>query len=59
MVGRELFIFLFVLGLVLFNWPFLMIFSPTLPYFMFIAWGVFILAIALIGYFNAPRNKGG
>ena len=48
MAGKELFIFLFALGLVLFDWPFLVIFRASLPVYMFVVWGGFIAALALV-----------
>lgn len=40
---NELPIFLFIVGLVLFNWPILTIFSSALPFYLFAAWFGFIL----------------
>ena len=54
--GRELWTFLFLSGILVFNWPFLEIFSPFLPYYLFGAWGVFIIAVSL---FIASRKKNG
>lgn len=57
--GREFFIFLFALGLVLFNWPFLTIFHGGISYYMFALWGGFILAIALVAARIAAKGPGG
>ncbi len=45
MNNRELWIFLFLLGTLLLNWPFLDIFGLSLPYYLFGFWGLFILAV--------------
>jgi hypothetical protein len=56
MVGREIWAFLFLLGILLFNWPSLEIFSAFLPYYLFVAWGVFILALGL--FISSLEKKG-
>jgi len=48
MASRELWVFLFFLGVLLFNWPLLKIFGFSLPYYLFTVWGIFIAATALI-----------
>lgn len=48
MKNRELIPFLFIFGVLFFNWPFLDIFSLSLPYYLFGAWGLFILLVGLI-----------
>ena len=45
---RELWFFLFLLGTLLFNWPFLSMFSLSLPLYLFGLWGVFILVIRIL-----------
>lgn len=40
--------FLFFMGMLLFNWPFLRIFSLSLPYYLFITWGAFIFATGIL-----------
>ncbi len=47
MDNRELWAFLFILGTILLNWPFLDIFSLSLPYYLFGVWGLFIIAVGL------------
>ena len=53
--GKDLFVFLFVLGGLLLNWPFLVIFEVTLPYYLFGMWGVLIL---LIGVVISVKTRG-
>jgi len=55
---RDIWIALFVLGLLLFQWPFLSIFSQKLPYYLFIAWLVFIGLIYLASR-SSDREDGG
>lgn len=45
---RELWLFIFLLGTILFNWPFLSIFSLSLPFYLFGLWGIFILVIHIL-----------
>ena len=51
----ERWIFLFVLGLLVFNWPFLTIFEGSHPVILFACWGGFIAVIIL---FSLSRNRG-
>ncbi len=48
MDNRELWPFLFVVGVLIFNWPFLDIFGLALPYYLFGIWGSFIILIGLL-----------
>jgi hypothetical protein len=48
MGNKEIWLFLFFLGVLLFNWPFLSIFGGSLPYYLFIMWGVFIAGAGAI-----------
>ncbi|TAN39130.1 MAG: hypothetical protein EPN25_12385 [Nitrospirae bacterium] len=57
MVGRELWAFLFMIGFLVFNWPFLEIFSDFLPYFLFGVWGVFITAVYLVIQVTERKGK--
>jgi hypothetical protein len=51
----ERWIFLFVLGLLVFNWPFLTIFEDSHPVALFACWGIFIAVVAV---FSLTRKKG-
>ena len=55
---RDIWIFLFLLGLVLFCGPFLSIFRDTLACYLFIIWFVFIGLIFLISI-SSEREDGG
>lgn len=48
MNSKELLPFFFLIGMLLFNWPFLDIFSMSLPYYLFGAWALFILAVGIL-----------
>jgi hypothetical protein len=55
---RDIWIALFLLGLLLFEWPFLKIFSHKLPYYLFIVWFLFIGLIYLASR-STDRDDGG
>ena len=54
MKNRELWVFLFLMGAILFNWPFLSIFSQWLPVYLFGLWAAFI---AVMGLFITRTHK--
>jgi hypothetical protein len=56
MNGKERWAFLFLLGLLLFNWPFLEIFANALPYYLFGCWGLYILVVKLL--MTALQRRG-
>jgi hypothetical protein len=45
----DIWIFLFALGVILFNWPFLTVFEGSLALGFFVLWGAFIAVAALLG----------
>jgi hypothetical protein len=47
MNSKELWPFLFLIGIFLFNWPFLAIFGLSLPEYLFGVWGIFIILIGV------------
>jgi hypothetical protein len=53
----ESWLFLFLLGTLLFNWPFLSIFSLSLPMYLFGLWAIFILVIRI--FIRSSNNQGG
>jgi hypothetical protein len=55
---RDIWIALFALGLLLFGWPFLNIFHDLLPYYLFLAWLLFIGLIYLASR-SSDREDGG
>ncbi len=54
MKNKELWPFLFCLFTLLLNWPFLDIFSLSLPYYLFGVWGLLIVAV---GYFVRKEDR--
>ncbi len=58
MNSRELLPFLFLIGMLLFNWPLLDIFGMSLPYYLFGAWGLFIIVVGLLITVTRKENKG-
>ena len=57
MGNKELWFFLFFFGVFLFNWPFLEIFEHSLPYYLFIVWGAFIVVVVAV--IRKMNNKQG
>lgn len=55
---RDVWIFLFLLGILLFGWPFLTIFRDVLMYYLFVIWLAFITLIYLASKFS-ERGDGG
>ncbi len=47
-MNKEIWFFIFFLGLLFFNWPVLEIFRLSLPYYLFIAWAIFIAITGLL-----------
>ena len=57
MKNREFWVFLFFLGTILFNWPFLDIFSLVLPYYFFGLWSLFILLVATVATLKESKGR--
>jgi hypothetical protein len=55
---RDIWVFLFGLGVLLFNGPFLSLFRDSLTYYLFIIWLVFIGLIFLASNYS-KREDGG
>ncbi|MBI5640542.1 MAG: hypothetical protein HZA17_08965 [Nitrospirae bacterium] len=47
MNSKEFWPFLFFIGTLLFNWPFLVIFGLSLPEYLFGVWGIFIIVTGI------------
>jgi len=58
MKNREFWVFLFFLGTLLFNWPFLDIFSLVLPYYFFGVWSLFILLVCIVATLKETKDRG-
>ncbi len=55
-MSKEIWPFLFALGLLFLNWPFLDIFSLYLPRYLFGFWALFIVTVAMITFFKKPEK---
>ena len=56
---KDIWIFLFSIGTLLFGWPFLYIVHDNLIYYLFVAWFVFIGLIFLASNYSKRENGGG
>ncbi|MBI5074135.1 MAG: hypothetical protein HZB62_03030 [Nitrospirae bacterium] len=57
MKKKEFWVFLFFLGVLLFNWPFLDIFSLVLPYYLFGVWSLFILVVSIVATLRETKGR--
>ena len=57
MTSKEIWAFLFLLGLKFFNWPFLSIFGSALPYALYGMWAALILAIAVFSAIEGRQDS--
>jgi hypothetical protein len=55
---RDIWYFIFALGVILFTWPILSIFKDSLPAYFFIIWLVYIIII-FITTKSSKREDGG
>ena len=58
MRNNEIWPFLFILGLLFLNWPFLELFKAYLPYYFFVVWGLFILIVGLLVNRVTGKKRG-
>jgi hypothetical protein len=54
---KDVWIFLFAIGVLLFSWPIMSIFRDGLPTYLFVIWLVFILLIFVTSIVS--KRKGG
>lgn len=59
MKNKEVWPFIFLLGLLFFNWPLMDIFEPVLPYYLYTVWILFILGIGLLATIRIRTDKNG
>lgn len=59
MEKKEIWIFIFIVGLLGINWPFLEIFHPNEIAYLFIFWLVFIILIVLGAYKTEDKKSKG
>jgi hypothetical protein len=57
-MSRDIWIFLFALGILLFNWPLMSIFRYGISKYLFLAWFIFI-ALIFIATLNKRNGKNG
>lgn len=58
MDNREIWLFVFFVGTLLFNWPILETVRAVLPYYLYGAWALFIATIAAL-IILGKNGKGG
>jgi len=58
MLNKEIWPFLFFVGLIFLNWPFLEIFKSCSPYYFFIVWALFILVVGVLSSRVARKKRG-
>lgn len=56
---KDLWVFLFFLGAVLFGWPIISMFGHHVAYYFFSAWIILIVLIFLAARVDIKREKGG
>jgi hypothetical protein len=57
MKNKELWPFLFFVGLLCFNWPMMDLFAAVLPYYLYSVWALFILTIGWLITLKQRRDK--
>lgn len=56
---RDIWISLFLFGLIFFNWPIVSMFKHGISKYLFLAWFVFILFIFVASEFTKKHHNGG
>jgi hypothetical protein len=56
---RDVWIFLFAVGVLLFTWPVLSIFNDNLAAYLFVVWFIFILLIFITSIFSEREDGDG
>jgi len=56
---RDLWFFLFLLGVLFFSWPIMSIFKDNLVISLFIIWFIFIILIFITSIFSKSGDSGG
>ncbi len=57
MKNTEIWVFIFSLGLLSLNWPFLEIFYTRVVVYLFVTWILFIILIAIAAHKTSGNNK--
>lgn len=58
-MAKDIGIFLFFLGIILFNWPIMSIFKHHLSIYLFFAWFIFIVLVLISTAVKKNGNDGG
>jgi len=58
-MSRDIWIFLFALGVILFSWPLMTIYKYGLSKYLFLAWFIFIVLIFIASIYKSNRKNGG
>jgi hypothetical protein len=56
---RDVWFFLFFIGVLLFGWPLMTIFKSSLAMYLFVVWLLFIVLIYLVAKFTEREDGGG
>ena len=57
MGGKEIWAFVFLLGVFVFNWPLLGIFGSSLPYMLYVLWALLIFCIWLLDSIDSGEDN--
>ena len=57
MHSKELWPFLFLLGLLVFNYPIMDLIKATLPYYLYTVWALLILIIGFLATIRSQKGK--
>ncbi len=57
MNSKDLWVFFFIIGVLLFNWPLLAIFGHSLQYYLFVMWAAFIVVIGIFIKFTKSGDR--
>jgi hypothetical protein len=55
--NKEVWLFIFLFGLLFFNWPLMDIFAAVLPYYLYFIWLLFILGIGCVATLGSRAEK--
>ena len=58
MMKNEIWLLISLLGLLIFNWPFLAIFKKDVASYLFIGWGIFIILAAIVSLRDKDAEGG-
>ena len=56
---RDIWISLFLFGIIFFNWPIISMFEHSISRYLFLAWFIFILLIFIASEYTKKSDNGG